>query len=285
MKKKFLCTLLAGMMVLSLTACGSKENENENTTTPTPTEAPANPTETPDEPTEAPTEAPAQEVDFSVNEMLNGIFESAQGNMPMLMAAGETELKDLYAIDPAVVEEYGVYIPMMMVQATEFAVFKAAGEENVQAVLDGINKRLDYLLESWGNYLPDQLELVQNHKLLVQGEYIMFIVAPEDIAAYAENVFLRKFDPSLEEIKLLRKFDQVVATLTELTENSLKLELVEGEKTYKFDCTFDEYIYIEGDIAEFAVGDTVTVAFLEPIVESDETMQGVVTYLQEYVEY
>ncbi|MBQ9118489.1 MAG: DUF4358 domain-containing protein [Lachnospiraceae bacterium] len=294
MKKRFLCTLLAGMMVLSLTACGGKKEEN-NATNPTtqPTEAPANPTEKPADPTDAPTEAPAEPTDapeetpaadFSVVELMNSVITTAGANLPGMMQGGEMELTELYTIDAAAVTEYGIYIPMMMVHATELAIFKAAGEENVQAVVDGINHRVEYLTDMWSTYLPDQFELVENHKVVTQGEYVLFIVAEPEVAAYVENVFMRQFDPSLEEVVLLRKFDQVDGTLTELTDSSLKLELVDG-KTYQFDCTFADYIYIEGDIAEFAVGDKVTVAFEAPVTESEEPMQAVLTYLAKYVEY
>lgn len=276
MKKKFLCTVLAGMMVLSMTACGGKNKEENNAATPTvtPTEAPAEPTEAPAEPTETPA------ADFSAVELLDSIVNKA--SLPAMMQGSDYELSELYQIDTAALEEFSIYIPMMNVTATEFAIFKAAGTENIEAIVAGVNHRLESLVELWSTYLPEQFELVENHKLLVQGEYVFFIIAEPDIAAYAENVFLRQFDPSLEEVILLRKFNHITATITEISDAGIKLELTEEDKTYSFECSFSDYIYVAGDMSEYAAGDTVSASFEEDVTESEEPMQAVLTYLEKY---
>ncbi len=196
MRKKFLCMALVGAMAFSMAACGGKDKENDPT--PTPSTAP---TQEAGEPTAEPTpsEAPEQFEDFDVAEMVDGILERVQ--TPAMGQGSEMELTEVYGIPADKVDAYAIRVPMMNVSATEISAFRAATEEDVQAVVDGINGRVQALTTQWESYLPAQLELVQNHKLLVQGRYVLFIVGEEELSSYAENVFLRKFDPSIEDRK------------------------------------------------------------------------------------
>ena len=67
---------------------------------------------------------------------------------------------------------------MMMVHATEFAIFWAA-EGKLDTVLTQIEARQDALVQTWERYLPDQYELVQNYKVLVNGDLVVFLVCKE----------------------------------------------------------------------------------------------------------
>lgn len=72
MKKRLLALLLAGTMVVSLAACGSKENTN-NDTKPTPTTAAqTDPTKAPADPTPTPTPVPVEEMKFTGSPTLTG---------------------------------------------------------------------------------------------------------------------------------------------------------------------------------------------------------------------
>lgn len=277
MRKKFLCMMLAGAMALSITACGSKKEDDKNPT-PTPSTE-AQPSGTPEEPGE-PTQAPAEFEDFSVKEMMNGIFEKLAAEMPAMAEGSETELTEVYKIDASKVEEFDIRIPMMNVQATELAVFKAASEDDVAAVVEGINQRVAALDEQWSTYLPEQHKYVQNNKVLTQGRYVFLIIGNEEVSAYAENVFLRKFDPTIEEMAIVRKFHNVTgAVITALSEEGVTVDYKEDDKTYTFECTFGEYFYAEGGMESFAVGDTVEITFEEPVKEAENPMKGVAGYL------
>lgn len=285
MKKRFLCTMLAGMMALSLAGCGGKDDTNNNPT-PTPVvednggenNGGENNTNT-DNGSDNQGEKEPEKVDFSVNELWESIESKA--TLAAAMPGTETELTELYKIDPSLVEEYVIRVPMMITQAQEFAMFKAKDEESLQKVLEGVNTRLESLLETWESYLPAQLELVQNHKLLVKDNYVFFIICESDVAAYAENVFLRQFDPSLEEVVLLRKFNHIVAKITSISEDAITLEYEDAGETFVFEGTYDEFLYVEGEFSELAVGDSVDVAFAEDVVEGEQPMKAVVTYISE----
>lgn len=275
MKKKFLCMLLAGVMTFSFAACGKDEN-NEDNNNPSTTKQPAQPSESP---SVEPSQAPATEVNFSVKELLSGILEKAAGEYA-LMEVGDTEVTELYGIDLSKVKEYSLQVPMMNVHATEFAMFEAASTEDVSSIVDGVNSRIASLTTTWQQYLPDQYELVENNKVLVQGNYVFFIVAEEDVAAYAENVFLRQFDPSIEEVVLQRKFNRLEdAVITAISEDSLTVELQEEGATYVFECTYSEYFYAEGELSSYTAGDHVLVVFEDNVVESSSPMRAAATYL------
>ena len=102
--------------------------------------------------------------------------------LPDLMELDDTTLKDIYGIDPADLESYTARIPFMNVQATEFFIAKVK-EGQLDAVKEAISKRQAALDEQWSQYLPDQLELVKNYKLVTNGDYIMFAVTE-----YADEV-------------------------------------------------------------------------------------------------
>ncbi|MDE7299682.1 MAG: DUF4358 domain-containing protein [Lachnospiraceae bacterium] len=270
MRKRFLCMMLAGAMALSMTACGDKKNDDDKQ--PTPSAAA--------QPSEAPTQAPAAFEDFSVKEMMDAIVDRMSEDIPMMMQGSEMELTEIYKLDASKIEEYDIRIPMMNVTATELAVFKAASEADVPAVVEGINQRVAALKEQWRTYLEDQYELVEKNKVLVQGRYVFLIIGAEDLSAYAENVFMRKFDPSIQELVLVRKFHTMYkAVIKELSDESITVDYTEDGKTYTFECTFSEYFYAEGGIESFSVGDTVDFTLEEPVKEADNPMKGVVSYL------
>ena len=102
--------------------------------------------------------------------------------LPDLMELDDTTLKDIYGIDPADLESYTARIPFMNVQATEFfiAQVQPGQMDTVKAALEA---RQATLQSQWSQYLPAQLELVENYKLVTSGDYILFAVTE-----YADDV-------------------------------------------------------------------------------------------------
>lgn len=280
MKKKVLSIILVGTMVLSLAACGKKEASDNTNTTQTPSEEVTSTEES--EQNQDTENNQDVVVDLDVNEMMNHIAERVE--LPAMMEGSEAELTELYGIAADKVEAYAIRVPMMNVTATELAVFKASSDEAVEDVKAGVQSRIDNLIEQWSTYLPAQLALVENNKVLVQGRYVFMIIAEEEPSAYAENVFLRNFDPSIEEMVLVRKFKNVSgAVIKELTEDKLVVEYVEEEKTYTFDCSFGENFYPENGMESYAVGDEIEVYFETPVAEAEGTMEAVASMISKPV--
>lgn len=283
MKKKFLCMALVGALTFSMAACGGKDKDNDPS--PTPSAAPtqdAGQTTPEATPSGEPTQAPTQFEDFDVAEMVDGILERVQ--TPAMMPGSEMELTEVYGIPADKVDAYAIRVPMMNVSATELSAFRAATEEDVQAIVDGINARVQALTAQWETYLADQLELVQNHKLLVQGRYVFLIIGEDELSSYAENVFMRKFDPSIEEMVIVRKFHDFQAVIKEMSDDKVVLEYTEDDKVYTFECKYAEYFYAEGGLENFAVGDTVNATLEEPVPEAEGTMQASLNYIEKVME-
>lgn len=216
MKKMSLSALaLTGAMILTLAACGSKEPETtptpEVTDTPgvvesvTPTETPevseeplpsesmnvvTPPAETdavvkplesqkPSEPSQepAPSEAPAGE--SKVQAVWTAISDR---ELPFFQDLDDDLLSDFYGVDPADLVEYICKIPFMNTQATEFFIAQVQPGK-LDTVKEALQARQAVLAEQWSQYLPDQLELVKNYKLVTNGDYIMFAVTE-----YADEV-------------------------------------------------------------------------------------------------
>ena len=221
MKKIRLSALaLTGAMVLTLAACSSKEPEA--TPTPEPTITPnvvesIAPSETPEavspdpEPSEstnivtppaetdavvkpletqkpvqtapietepAPTEAP------SGTSKVQAVWEAiATRELPFFDDSLDDQiLADFYGIDPADLVEYVWKMPFMNTQATEFFIAQVQPDK-MDTVKAALENRQAALEEQWSQYLPDQLELVKNYKLVTNGDYIMFAVTE-----YADEV-------------------------------------------------------------------------------------------------
>lgn len=213
MKKIRLSALaLTGAMVLTMTACSSKEPEA--TPTPEPTSTPeavesVTPTETPETvtPDPDPTEStdivtPPAETDTAVKPLetqtpapdpteapagtskVQAVWEAiATRELPFFDDSLDDQiLADFYGIDPADLVEYVWKMPFMNTQATEFFIAQVQPDK-MDTVKAALENRQAALEEQWSQYLPDQLELVKNYKLVTNGDYIMFAVTE-----YADEV-------------------------------------------------------------------------------------------------
>lgn len=210
MKKIRLSALaLTGAMILTLAACSSKEpeatpspeatgipevvesvtpsetpevsqeplpSESMNVVTPpAETDAVVKPLESqkPSEPSQepAPSEAPAGE--SKVQAVWNAI---ATRELPYFMDLDDDILSQLYGINASDLVEYVGKMPFMNTQATEFFIAQVQPDK-MDTVKAALEKRQADLETQWAQYLPDQLELVQNYQLVTSGDYIMFAIA------------------------------------------------------------------------------------------------------------
>lgn len=103
-------------------------------------------------------------------------------DLPYFEDLDDELLADFYGVDPADLVEYVCKIPFMNTQATEFFIAQVQ-PDRMDAVKAALEKRQADLLEQWKQYLPDQLELVENYKLATNGDYILFAVTE-----YADDV-------------------------------------------------------------------------------------------------
>ena len=132
-------------------------------------------------------ETPAPQVDV-VQAIWN---EIAKQELPSSMDGDAAILSQFYGIDAGDLESYVLKIPMMAVHATEFFIAQVK-DGKMDAVKAGVEKRQADLVAQWSQYLPDQLELVENYKLVTSGNYILFAVSEHaDAAVSAFNTYAK----------------------------------------------------------------------------------------------
>lgn len=142
-------------------------------------------------PTKAPTATPTPEpapTPVDQGDAVQAVWDriASEIELPSFGDMDSEILSALYGIDSANLVSYIGKIPLMNVQATEVFIAQVK-EGSMDAVKSGIEKRQADLVEQWSTYLPEQLELVQNYKLVTNGNYVLFAISYE--AAQMETIF------------------------------------------------------------------------------------------------
>lgn len=147
------------------------------TATPVPaTPAPAQgPKETPGEPSDAGTT-----IQVIWKELLAALGLADAG----FVSLDAGTLADLYGMDAADLTAYTARMPMIGIEATEFFIAQVR-EGRMDAVKEAIASRQAALADEFDNYLPEQLELVEDYRLVIRGEYVMFCICKDADSAVA----------------------------------------------------------------------------------------------------
>ena len=212
MTKKIISMILGATLCLSLlAACGtpaadptatpsaipSETPSEEPTATPSadpseepsaaPTEQPVAPTEQPAAPTEQPAETPAQGgSDLSagfVNAITSARSEQENTDRPIIAKGGD--VNDLYwdtlGFAAADVSDYAFSLSLMNTQAYCVGVFKPV-DGKADAVYNGLKAYIDRTIQSFTNYLPDQLVYAENARLekLADGTVVIVMCENQD---------------------------------------------------------------------------------------------------------
>jgi len=142
---------------------------------PQPTKDPA-PAPTPADGNSTPTPALPEEPAGVVQAVWDRI--EAEVELPSFMDMDSEVRTALYGIDSGDLEDYIGKVPLMNVQATEIFIARVK-EGRMDAVRAGVEQRQADLQAQWSSYLPEQLELVENYKLVTNGDYLLFAVSYE----------------------------------------------------------------------------------------------------------
>ena len=204
MTKKIISMILGATLCLSLlAACGtpaadptatpsaipSETPSEEPAATPSadPSEEPFAPTEQPAAPTEQPAETPAQGgSDLSagfVNAITSARSEQENTDRPIIAKGGD--VNDLYwdtlGFAAADVSDYAFSLSLMNTQAYCVGVFKPV-DGKADAVYNGLKAYIDRTIQSFTNYLPDQLVYAENARLekLADGTVVIVMCENQD---------------------------------------------------------------------------------------------------------
>lgn len=228
MNKRILSLALAGVLSLGLlTACGGGQDNVPETDTPaveSPSASPeTEPTPTPEEtglpettppaeesPSEEPSDTPSAkpstppssapstkptptpapvEPEPTVDVVQSTWNAISQLDIPSLSDVDAETLSALYGISTDDLVSYVCKMPAISVQATEFFIAEVK-EGKMDAVKAAVEKRQADLVQQWSQYLPEQLELVENYQLVTSGNYILFAISEHaDQAVSAFNSY------------------------------------------------------------------------------------------------
>ena len=212
MTKKIISLILGATLCLSLlAACGtpaadptatpsaipSETPSEEPTATPSadpseepsaaPTEQPSAPSEQPSAPSEQPAETPAQgggDLSTSfVNAITSARSEQENTDRPIIAKGGD--VNDLYwdtlGFAAADVSDYAFSLSLMNTQAYCVGVFKPV-DGKADAVYNGLKAYIDRTIQSFTNYLPDQLVYAENARLekLADGTVVIVMCENQD---------------------------------------------------------------------------------------------------------
>lgn len=132
-------------------------------------------------------EAPV-EPNVTAKEMVDQML--AKVEQPSFMEVEAEMLEQMYHLDPALLEDYSVRMPMMNVKSNEIAVLKVKDSKDIPTVETAIQQRASDVQNAFEQYLPDQYENAKNYKLVTKGNYLLFVIAdPAD-----QDALVKEFD-------------------------------------------------------------------------------------------
>lgn len=177
--KRFSALILALVLIfaLALTGCSNGDKPSPSPSTAPSTEPSTEPsTDVSTEPSDEPTDGGDTTGTKSIADFWQSIVDEYPNELPGTMELTDEDLQTVYGIDASKLEEYTAQLPLMNVHATEFFIAKVKDGE-MDAVKEGIASRLENVEQTWSQYLPDQYELVKNHQLVEEGNYILFVIS------------------------------------------------------------------------------------------------------------
>ncbi|RIX60651.1 DUF4358 domain-containing protein [Paenibacillus nanensis] len=112
----------------------------------------------------------------------------AKFEQPSQMKLEGDMVKDMYHLDPALLEDYTIMTPLMNIKTNELAVLKVKDAKDLEAVQEGVKQRAADVQKVFETYLQDQYENAKNYKLVVKGSYVLFVISEnaDDMAAEFE---------------------------------------------------------------------------------------------------
>lgn len=106
-----------------------------------------------------------------VDAILNKVEQPAQ-----IQIEGDM-VKDLYHLDPSILEDYSIMTPLMNVKTNEVAVLKVKDAKDVAAVEEAVKKRAADVQKQFETYLQDQYENAKNFQVVKKGNYVLFVIS------------------------------------------------------------------------------------------------------------
>lgn len=192
--KNIIALLMAAVILFSCSACARNKDGDTASPDALPGESaliPATPAPTV-VPSPSVSEPPAPEPSAggAVGEkkpetIWNAVYEEYGDTFPVTESVPAERLKELTGIDPEKLDSFVFQFPMMNVSASEFFIAECK-EGQLETVREEVEAHQAALAEQWKQYLPEQMELVENYVLETADDYIFFAVAENAEGAAAK---------------------------------------------------------------------------------------------------
>lgn len=111
--------------------------------------------------------------------------------IPMGGEIDETAAKELFHLNLEDVEEYSIMISQANISSANIAIVKAK-DGKVEEVKKALEQRQQDVISQFERYLPEQLEIAQNGKVVVKGNYAILLMI--DNMEEAEKIVNESFN-------------------------------------------------------------------------------------------
>lgn len=134
----------------------------------------------------------AVETNLTAKEMVEEMLTKIE--QPSLMELDAATAEQLYHLDPALLEDYSIRMPMMNVKSNEISVLKVKDAKDITTIEDAVKERASDIQKQFETYLPDQYENAKNYKLVTKGNYILFVISEsaDQLVTEFDNLFTQK---------------------------------------------------------------------------------------------
>jgi predicted nucleotidyltransferase len=125
-------------------------------------------------------------------EMADQVLE--QFEQPALMEMPADMIQTLYHLDPALLDQYTIRMPLMNMKTNEIAILKVKEAKDIAAVETAVKQRAADVQKQFETYLQDQYENAKNYKLVTKGNYVLFVISEnaDEIVKVLESFFETK---------------------------------------------------------------------------------------------
>lgn len=112
---------------------------------------------------------------------------SASVSLEGMEESSNQMFKKFYGLNANDYEGVSLYAPASNMDAEEILIIKLKDSSQAEAVTAAVNKRLETQKSSFEGYGIEQFDLLEDHILDVQGNFILYVVHPE--ASKADQAF------------------------------------------------------------------------------------------------
>ncbi|MEG0855785.1 MAG: DUF4358 domain-containing protein [Terrisporobacter sp.] len=111
----------------------------------------------------------------TVDEIESNMSQSI--NLNKMEKGDSKSLKRFYKLNANDYDGVILYTPTSTMDVTEMLIVKVKDKSQIESLEDAMDSRINYQLQSFAGYGPEQCALVNNYELKTKGNYVFFAVS------------------------------------------------------------------------------------------------------------